>query len=60
LKLNASALKRARARPGDVILRDRAGGITIAVRCLRRCTVRRIGRAFDATHADGHIAFAAR
>jgi hypothetical protein len=60
LKLGGSALKRAGARPGDLILATEASGITIAVRCDRRCTVLRVGHALDATHAEGHIAFAAR
>jgi hypothetical protein len=60
LRLNGSALRGAGTRPGDLILATEAGGITLAVRCLRRCTVRRIGRALDATHAEGHIAFAVR
>jgi hypothetical protein len=60
LRLNGSALRGAGARPGDLILATEASGITLAVRCLRRCTVRRIGRALDATHAEGHIAFAVR
>jgi hypothetical protein len=60
LKLGGSSLKRAGARPGDLILATEASGITIAVRCVRRCTVRRVGQALDATHAEGHIAFAVR
>jgi hypothetical protein len=59
LGLPAAALRRARVRPGDLLVSTEAGGVTVDVRCVRRCTVRRIGRALAVTHAEGHIAFAA-
>lgn len=53
-------LKGAPIRPGDLVVATEASGVTIVVRCNRRCAVRRIARALDATHAEGHIAFATR
>jgi hypothetical protein len=57
LTLGASALLSAGVRPGDLLVAGEAGGLTVSVRCRRRCVVRRIGRALDATHAEGHIGF---
>jgi hypothetical protein len=53
-------LEGAPIRPGDLVVATEAGGVTIVVRCNRRCTLRRVARALDATHAEGHIAFAPR
>lgn len=58
LRLTGAALRSAGVRAGDLLVATEAGGITISIRCTRSCTVRRIGRALDATHAEGHIAFA--
>jgi hypothetical protein len=60
LKLSAAELAGAGARPRDLVIATEAKGVTVVVRCLRRCTVRRIGRAFEATHGEGHIAFSIR
>ncbi len=60
LRLTGKQLLGARVRPGELIVAAEASGITIAVRCLRRCSVRRIGRALDATHAEGHITLVSR
>jgi hypothetical protein len=59
LRLSGRALLSAGVRPGDLLVAAEAGGVTVSVRCARRCRIRRIGRAFEATHAEGHIAFAA-
>jgi hypothetical protein len=53
-------LKGTPIRPGELVVATEAGGITIAIHCNRHCTTRRIARALDATHAEGHIAFFAR
>lgn len=58
LVLPGRALLAAGARPGDLLVAAEAGGVTFSIRCASRCVTRRIGRAFDATHAEGHIAFA--
>jgi hypothetical protein len=60
LSLSGGALARARVAPGDLLVATEASGVTFAVRCRRRCEARRIGRALDATHGEGHIAFARR
>lgn len=57
LRLAGRSLLAAGVRPGDLVVATEASGITLALRCSRRCTTRRIGRALDATHAEGHIAF---
>jgi hypothetical protein len=58
LRMTGGELLRAGARPGDLLVATEAGAVTIAVRCLRRCTVHQIGRGPAATHGEGHIAFA--
>jgi hypothetical protein len=60
LKLSGIGLTRAGVHAGDLLVATEAGGVTVDVRCARRCTARRIGRALEATHGEGHIAFAAR
>jgi hypothetical protein len=60
LSLSGGALARARVAPGDLLVATEASGVTYAVRCRRRCEARRVGRALDATHGEGHIAFARR
>lgn len=60
LKLSGAQLTRAGVRSGDLLVATEAGGVTIRLRCLRRCVVRGIGRALDATHGEGHIASAVR
>jgi hypothetical protein len=60
LSLSGNQLAHAGVRAGDLLVATEGGGVTIAVRCLIRCVVRRIGRALDATHGEGHIAVASR
>jgi len=57
LRLGGAALRAAGARSGDLLVSTEASGVTVRIRCARRCTVRQIGRALDATHAEGHITF---
>lgn len=57
LRLGAGALLGAGVRPGDLLVAGEGGGPTVSIRCRNRCVVRRIGRALDATHAEGHIGF---
>jgi hypothetical protein len=51
-------LKGAPIRAGDLLVATEASGVTVRIRCARRCRVRQIARALDATHGEGHIAFA--
>ena len=60
LSLRGASLVRAGVRPGDLLVATEASGVTIRIRCRGRCTIHRIGRALDASHAEGHISFAAR
>jgi hypothetical protein len=57
LRLAGNGLLRAGVRSGDLLAASEASGVTVVVRCMRRCTIRRIGRALDATHAEGHIVY---
>ena len=57
LMLSGRAVARAGVRPGDLLVATEGGGVTLSIRCKRRCVARRIGRALDSTHAEGHIAF---
>jgi hypothetical protein len=60
LVLSGRQLLGARVRRGDLLITTEAGGITLSIRCRSGCVSRRIGRAFDATHGEGHIAFLLR
>jgi hypothetical protein len=60
LRLSGNRLAGAGVLPGDLLVTTEGGGVTISVRCVRRCVVRRIGRALDTTHGEGHIAVASR
>jgi hypothetical protein len=59
LRMPADRLVRAGVRGGDLVVAAEASGVTLAIRCRQRCSVRRIGRALNATRAEGHIAFSA-
>ena len=60
LILTGTSLSRANLRPGELVVATEAGAKTIAVRCLRRCTVRRVADGPTVTHAEGHITFVPR
>ncbi len=55
LTLPGVKLQRARVRAGDLLVATEAGAVTLAIRCVRRCTVRRIGSGPGATHGEGHV-----
>ena len=44
--------------PGELVAVTEGGAITLAVRCARVCTSRRIAEGPEATHAEGHVVFA--
>jgi hypothetical protein len=50
-------LRGARVRPGDLVVATEAGAKTVAVRCARRCSVRRVADGPAATHGEGHVTF---
>lgn len=50
----------ARLRPGDLVAATEAGAKTVAIRCRRRCTVRRVADGPAATHGEGHVTFVPR
>ena len=58
LVLGTRALARAGVRAGDLLVAGEGGAPTIAVRCARRCTVRRVADGPAIAHAEGHITFA--
>jgi hypothetical protein len=58
LGVKLGALLRAGARRGDLLAATEGGALTIAVRCDRRCHVRRIADGPAVAHAEGHIVFA--
>jgi hypothetical protein len=55
LMLAGEALIGAGVRPGDLLVATEGGADTIAVRCRRTCTVRRIADGPAVAHAEGHI-----
>jgi hypothetical protein len=60
LTLRGAELARARLRAGELLAATEAGAKTVAVRCARRCTVRRVAVGPAATHGEGHVTFVSR
>jgi hypothetical protein len=58
LVLRGPDLEAAALKPGELVALMEGGGTTVAVRCMQRCTVRRVASAPAATHGEGHISFA--
>jgi hypothetical protein len=58
LVLRGDDLARARLRAGELVAATEGGAKTIAIRCARRCTVRRFAVGPAATHGEGHVTFA--
>jgi hypothetical protein len=60
LILAGTDLARANLRAGELIVATEAGAKTLAVRCARRCAVRRVADGPAVAHAEGHITFVPR
>jgi hypothetical protein len=60
LVLAGTDLRRAKLRPGELIVATEAGAKTLAVRCARTCSVRRVADGPAVTHAEGHITLVPR
>jgi hypothetical protein len=59
LKLSSADLLRAGVQSGDLVVASEGGAETVAVRCRQTCFVSHIAAGPPATHAEGHITFAA-
>ena len=57
LVLAGTGLSRANLHPGELVVATEAGAKTLAVRCMRLCTVRRVADGPAVAHAEGHITF---
>jgi hypothetical protein len=57
LVLPAATVTRARLRAGELVVATEGGAKTLAVRCGRVCTIRRIADGPATAHAEGHITF---
>lgn len=60
LILGGTTLSRANFHAGELVVASEAGARTIAVRCVRRCSVRRVADGPTVAHAEGHITFVPR
>ena len=60
LILAGTSLSRANLRAGELIVATESGAKTLAVRCARQCTVRRVAEGPAVAHAEGHITFVSR
>jgi hypothetical protein len=58
LRVSGAGLVTAGVRPGDLLVAAEGGAKTIAVRCARTCSVRKIADGPATSHAEGHIVFA--
>jgi hypothetical protein len=59
LVLPAAAV-RTRLHAGELVVATEAGAKTLAVRCRRACTIRRVADGPATAHAEGHITFLSR
>jgi hypothetical protein len=59
LTLGGAELLRAGVRAGDLLVASEGGAGTVAVRCRRRCVVRRVADGPATAHVEGHIIFLA-
>jgi hypothetical protein len=59
LRLAGGALLAGGARPGDLVVATEGGAQTVAVSCPATCTVQHVADGPTATHAEGHVVFAA-
>ena len=57
LRVSGPDLVRAGVHPGDLLVASEGGAKTIAVRCARTCSVRKIADGPATSHAEGHIVF---
>jgi hypothetical protein len=57
LVLPTAAVTRAHLRAGELVVATEAGAKTLAVRCGRVCTIRRVADGPATAHAEGHITF---
>lgn len=57
LVLRGQELARARLRAGELVTATEAGARTLAIRCTRRCTIRRVAEGPAEAHGEGHITF---
>jgi hypothetical protein len=57
LVLRGQELARARLRAGELVAATEASARTLAIRCARRCTIRRVAEGPEATHGEGHVTF---
>jgi len=60
LRLGGEALLAGGVRAGDLVVATEGGADTIAVRCRRSCTVRRVADGPAVAHPEGHIVFVRR
>jgi hypothetical protein len=60
LVLPAATVSRARLQAGELVVATEAGAKTLAVRCRRVCTTRRVADGPATAHAEGHITFLPR
>ena len=59
LRVTGSGLLAAGAHPGDLVVATEGGAQTVAVTCAATCTVQHVADGPPATHAEGHVVFAA-
>jgi hypothetical protein len=60
LVLRGQDLARARLRAGELVVATEAGARTLALRCMRRCAIRRVADGPETAHGEGHITFVAK
>ena len=58
LRISGAGLATAGVRPGDLLVAAEGGAKTIALRCARTCSVRKVADGPATSHAEGHIVFA--